>query len=61
MEKDEERSNILGKRHISTLFKVNNLTLSAKDSKLRYSSENASNYHLKIKSVHASYELQKSD
>lgn len=61
MEKDEEKSHVLGKGHISTLFKVNNLMLSAKGSKVRYHSDVASNYHLKLKSVCASYELQKSD
>lgn len=48
MEKGEEKSNILGKEYISTPFKVNNLMLSAKDSKVRYNSDVASNYHLKL-------------
>lgn len=54
MGKGEEKSNILGKGHISTLFKVNNLMLSAKDSKVRYSTDIVPNYHPKLKTVHAS-------
>lgn len=61
MNEDEEKSITLGNGHISTHFNINNLMLSARDSKVRYSSDFALNYPLKLKSVHVSYELQNSD
>lgn len=61
MNEDEEKSIILRDGHILTHFKVNNLMLSARDSEVRCNSGIASNYHLKLKSVHISYELQNSD
>lgn len=61
MKEDEEKSIILGNGHISPHFKINILMLSARDLEVRYSSDIASSYHLKVKSAPINYKLQNSD
>lgn len=57
-EGQEKISNILRKRSLSALFKVNNLMLASKDSKIKCSSNITSNYHLKLKSAQGGCKYQ---